>query len=121
MDDMWGPFSSFIKNHSCPTKPFSTFSQFLIAYTSQQFFPQPNQTHLRKRWTKNYGPGQIFEGELGPCQPASGCRTEATTRKEGSAMRRTAILFSHAGAGRRGIQQALADALVCPLSKKPLR
>ncbi|KAG2548878.1 UPF0434 protein CCNA_00107-like [Panicum virgatum] len=36
-------------------------------------------------------------------------------------MRRTAMLFSHAGAGRRGIQQALADALVCPLSKKPLR
>jgi len=37
-------------------------------------------------------------------------------------MRRTAsMLFSHAGAGRRGIPQALADVLVCPLSKKPLR
>ncbi|OEL19715.1 hypothetical protein BAE44_0019269, partial [Dichanthelium oligosanthes] len=39
-------------------------------------------------------------------------------------MRRTAsMLFSHAGtgAGRRGISQALADVLVCPLSKKPLR
>ncbi|PAN47179.1 hypothetical protein GQ55_9G235700 [Panicum hallii var. hallii] len=37
-------------------------------------------------------------------------------------MRRTAsMLFSHAGAGHRGIPQALADVLVCPLSKKPLR
>nr|CAB3499564.1 unnamed protein product [Digitaria exilis] len=39
-------------------------------------------------------------------------------------MRRTAsMLLSHAGAsaGRRGIPQALADVLVCPLSKKPLR
>ncbi|CAL4916888.1 unnamed protein product [Urochloa decumbens] len=39
-------------------------------------------------------------------------------------MRRTAsMLFSHAGAGagRRSIPQALADLLVCPLSKKPLR
>ncbi|CAN6311012.1 unnamed protein product [Urochloa humidicola] len=39
-------------------------------------------------------------------------------------MRRTAsMLFSHAGAGagRRSIPQALADVLVCPLSKKPLR
>ncbi|CAL4916889.1 unnamed protein product [Urochloa decumbens] len=38
-------------------------------------------------------------------------------------MRRTAsMLFSHAGAGagRRSIPQALADLLVCPLSKKPL-
>lgn len=33
------------------------------------------------------------------------------------------MLFSHAGAGagRRSIPQALADVLVCPLSKKPLR
>ncbi|CAL4942033.1 unnamed protein product [Urochloa decumbens] len=39
-------------------------------------------------------------------------------------MRRTAwMLCSHAGAGagRRSISQALADVLVCPLSKKPLR
>ncbi|CAM0145770.1 unnamed protein product [Urochloa decumbens] len=35
-------------------------------------------------------------------------------------MRRTAwMLCSHAG--RRSISQALADVLVCPLSKKPLR
>ncbi|RCV42772.1 hypothetical protein SETIT_9G242800v2 [Setaria italica] len=31
------------------------------------------------------------------------------------------MLFSHAGAGRRSIPEALAHALVCPLSKKPLR
>ncbi|KAL6842373.1 hypothetical protein ACP4OV_027800 [Aristida adscensionis] len=39
-------------------------------------------------------------------------------------MRRTAALLSRlagAGAGGRGIPQALSDVLVCPLSKTPLR
>ncbi|XP_062205598.1 uncharacterized protein LOC133907552 [Phragmites australis] len=35
--------------------------------------------------------------------------------------RTTALLSRHGGAGGRCIPQALADVLVCPLSKKPLR
>ncbi|KQJ96852.1 uncharacterized protein LOC100837591 [Brachypodium distachyon] len=36
-------------------------------------------------------------------------------------MRRTAALLLRHGGGGGGISQALADMLVCPLTKKPLR
>lgn len=90
-----------------------------------------NASRRHTLFVANLGPPQpvSFKRWAGGCRPLKkngGCRlldqTNHSNQQQEEQMRRTAsMLFSHAGAGRRGIPQALADVLVCPLSKKPLR